>query len=255
MVFSGEATLRKNFFEVFGLPRKLAVDAAELQRQFYALAREHHPDFHQAAPPDERARVEETSALVNAAYRTLRDPIARVDYLVRLEEGRETREGDAARLTAPPALLQEMFEIQEALAEAKTGALDDTTRATLGEQRAALSARLAEEEARLTGPLSARWDAASPADRAAVLAAFKDALATRAYLRTVIDDLSKALGEETEGRGSAGATRTKGGTGGDVGAPRQSTEGVGEATEGRHGSAEATRTKGGTGGHVGAPRQ
>ena len=221
-MFSGEATLRKNFFEVFGLPRKLAVDSAELQRQFYALAREHHPDFHQAAPPEERARVEETSALVNAAYRTLRDPVARVDYLVRLEEGRETREGDTARPTAPPALLQEMFEIQEALAEAKTGALDDATRATLGEQRAALSARLAEEEARLTGPLSARWDGASPADRPAVLGAFKEALATRAYLRTVIDDLSQALGEETEGRhGSAGATRMNGGTGGHVGASRQ----------------------------------
>src|SRR5256885_5769156 len=71
----------------------LAIDGAELQRRFYALAREHHPDFHQAAPPEERARVEATAAIVNAAYRTLRDPIARVDYLVRLEEGRETKEG------------------------------------------------------------------------------------------------------------------------------------------------------------------
>src|SRR5947209_18797116 len=97
----------------------LAIDGTELQRRFYALAREHHPDFHQAAPPEERARVEETSALVNTAYRTLRDPIARVDYLVRLEEGRETREGAADRPKAPPALLQEMFEIQEALADAR----------------------------------------------------------------------------------------------------------------------------------------
>lgn len=197
-MFSEEATLRKNFFEVFGLPRKLAVDPAELQQRFYALAREHHPDFHQAAPPEERARAEETSALVNAAYRTLRDPIARVDYLVRLEEGRETREGDTARPTAPPALLQEMFEIQEVLAEAKTGAIDDATRTTLGERRAALAARVAEEEARLTGPLSARWDGVPPAERPAVLAAFKEALATRAYLKTVIDDLAQALEGEDD---------------------------------------------------------
>jgi molecular chaperone HscB len=198
VVFSGEDALRKNFFEVFGLPRKLAVDPAELQRRFYALAREHHPDFHQSAPAAERARVEETSALVNAAYRTLRDPIARVDYLVRLEEGRETREGDAGRPTAPPALLQEMFEIQEALAEAKSGALDDAARATLVEQRATLRARLADEEARVTGPLSARWDAATPSERPPVLAAFKEGLATRAYLRTVIDDLTQALGEDDD---------------------------------------------------------
>ena len=201
MVFLGRRALRKNFFEVFGLPRKLAVDPVELQRRFYALAREHHPDFHQSAPPDERARIEETSALVNAAYRTLRDPIARVDYLVRLEEGRETREGDPAKPAAPPALLQEMFEIQEALADAKAGDLDDATRETLARQRAGLCARLADEEARLTGPLSSRWDAAAPAERPAALAEFKEALATRAYLRTVIDDLAQALGDEDPTRG------------------------------------------------------
>lgn len=219
----GRCALRKDFFEVFGLPRKLGIDTAELQRRFYGLAREHHPDFHQAAPADERARVEERSALVNAAYRTLRDPIARADYLVRLEEGRETREGDTDRPKAPAALLQEMFEIQEALAEAKAGALDDATRATLDEHREQLRARLADEETRLAGPLGARWDASAPAERPAVLAAVKEALATRAYLRTVINDLAEALGDgDTEGRdGSAGATRTKGGMGGHIEAPHQ----------------------------------
>jgi molecular chaperone HscB len=219
--------LSKDYFEVFGLPRKLAIDPAALQRTFYALAREHHPDFHQAAPAEAQARAETASALVNAAYRTLRDPVARVDYLVRLEEGRTTREGAANKPKAPPALLQEMFEVQEALAEAKTGALDDATRAALVEQREALRARLAAEERRLTGPLSARWDTATPVERPAALAAFKEALATRAYLRTVIDDLAEALEPaETEGRierrdGSAGASRAKGGMGGHVGAPHQ----------------------------------
>lgn len=183
---------------MFGLPRKLAIDLAGLQRTFYALARQHHPDFHQAAPAEERARVEETSALVNAAYRTLRDPIARIDYLVRLEEGRTTREGAADKPKAPPALLQEMFGIQEALAEAKTGTLDDAARATLVEQREGLRSRLAAEDAQLAGPLSARWDTAPPAARAAALAAFKEALATRAYLRTVIEDLGEVL-EPTQG--------------------------------------------------------
>ena len=188
-----------NFFEVFELPRRLAVDGDELQRRFYALARRTHPDFHQTAPPAERAAVEERAALVNAAYRTLRDPIARADYLVRLEEGRSTKEGSEARPKAPPALLAEMFEIQEALAEAKAGPLDDGARATLLEQRDRLLARYGAEEARLRGPLAERWDAASEAERPAALAALKDALATRAYLRTVIADLSEALGEEASG--------------------------------------------------------
>jgi molecular chaperone HscB len=182
-----------DFFTVFGLPRRLAVDGAALQRRFYELSRRWHPDFHQAAPPAEQARALEESARVNAAYRALRDPIARVEYLVRLEEGRDTTEGVAVKPKAPPALLAEMFEIQEALEEARRGRLDEAARATLAEQRDALVARQAAGEGRLSGPLSQAWDAAAPADRPAALAALKEALATRAYLRTVIDDLGAVL--------------------------------------------------------------
>jgi len=185
-----------DFFQVFGLDRRLAVDTTALQRRFYELSRQWHPDFHQARPPAEQARALEESARVNAAYRALRDPLARVEYLIRLEEGRETREGAAVKPKAPPDLLAEMFEIQESLEEARSGTLDDTTRATLTGQRDALRMRMTEAERRVTGPLSQAWDAAAPGERAAALSALKDALATRAYLRTVIDDLSAALGEE-----------------------------------------------------------
>src|SRR5436305_1160463 len=49
-------------FEVFGLPRRLAIDTVELQRKFYELSRLHHPDFHQAASPEEQARTLEGKA-------------------------------------------------------------------------------------------------------------------------------------------------------------------------------------------------
>ena len=187
-----------DFFQVFGLQRRLAVDTAALQRRFYELSRQWHPDFHQAQPPAEQARALEESARVNAAYRALRDPIARVEYLIRLEEGRETREGAAVKPKAPPDLLAEMFEIQESLEEARSGVLDEATRATLTEQRDGLRSRMTDAERRLTGPLSQAWDGAAPADRSSALTALKEALATRAYLRTVIDDLSAALGEGSE---------------------------------------------------------
>ena len=190
-----------NYFEVFGLERTLAIDAADLQRRFYELSREHHPDFHQRASVDEQARTLETSARVNAAYRALRDPIARVEYLVRLEEGRD----DVVKPKAPPELLEEMFEIQEALQEARSGGLDDTTRATLVAQRERLVARREAEDAKITGELSGAWDAAAAGDRAKCLAAFKEALATRAYLRTVIDDLGETLG--SAGDGALGSAR------------------------------------------------
>ena len=69
---------------------------------------------------------------------------------------------------------------------------------TLTEQRDGLRSRMTDAERRLTGPLSQAWDGAAPADRSSALTALKEALATRAYLRTVIDDLSAALGEGSE---------------------------------------------------------
>src|SRR2546425_1662232 len=140
-------------FEVFGLPRRLAVDTAELQRKFCELSRRYRPDFHQAAPPEEQVRALEASAGLNAAYRTLREPITRIEYLVRLEEGRDTKEGATVKPKAPPELLEEMFEIQEALAEAKAGGLDEAGRAALVVQRGRPGARVGDREDQLVGPL------------------------------------------------------------------------------------------------------
>jgi hypothetical protein len=73
--------------------------------------------------------------------------------------------------------------------------VDDATRASLAAQREALRTRMAETEVRIVGPLSQAWDTAGAEQRSAALAALKEALATRAYLRTVIDDLGAALGQ------------------------------------------------------------
>src|SRR2546427_7371754 len=146
-------------FEVFGLPRRLAVDTAELQRKFYELSRRYHPDFHQAAPPEEQVRALEASAGLNAAYRTLRDPIARIEYLVRLEEGRDTKEGATVKPKAPPELLEEMFEIQEALAEAKAGGPDEAGPPALRRPRDRLMARVGGEESPVGGASQQHWDA------------------------------------------------------------------------------------------------
>ena len=190
-------------FEVFGLPRRLGIDAAELQRKFYELSRCGHPDFHQGAAPARQAEILEASARLNAAYRALRDPIGRIEYLVRLDEGRDTREGATVKPKAPPELLEEMFEIQESLQEAQSssqpGGMEAGARATLAAHRERLLARHQEEEHRLLGPLSEAWDSGGAAERAEVITAFKEALAARAYLRTVIDDIDEALGEVREG--------------------------------------------------------
>ncbi len=188
-----------DYFAVFGLPRKLQVDLDALQRRFYELSRQHHPDFHQMAGEDEQAVALERSALINRAYRALRDPLARVEYLIALEEGRETKEGAPVKPKVPTDLLEEMLEIQEALAEAKASGVGAEASAQLGRERQRLMTRQASEEAAIVERF-VEWDRAIDAggDRAPLLGWFKQALATRAYLRTVIDDLSEALGEDQD---------------------------------------------------------
>ncbi len=188
-----------DYFAVFGLPRKLRVDPEELRSRFYALSRAHHPDFHQGAGEAEQATALSASALVNRAYRALRDPLGRVEYLVALEEGRETREGAAERPRAPVDLLEEMLEVQEALEEARAAGLDGASRRRLHEERDRLAARQAQEEEAIVGR-AADWDAAVDRneDRRGLVEWFKQRLAARAYLRTVIEDLSAAIGEGEE---------------------------------------------------------
>ncbi|MBI2527710.1 MAG: Fe-S protein assembly co-chaperone HscB [Candidatus Rokubacteria bacterium] len=186
-----------DYFAVFGLPRKLRLDPEELRRRFYELSRVHHPDFHQGASEEAQARALSASALVNRAYRALRDPLGRVEYLVALEEGRE---GDEARPRAPMDLLEEMLEVQEALQEARAAGLDEASRQRLDAERQRLIARRASEEEAIAARAPA-WDAAvdGQGDRRGLLDWFKQRLAARAYLGTVIEDLSDALGEEEEG--------------------------------------------------------
>ena len=188
-----------DYFMVFGLPRKLGVDGEALQRRFYELSRQHHPDFHQGAGAERQAEALGRSALVNRAYRALREPLARVEYLIALEEGREIREGATDKPKAPRELLEEMLEVQEALEEAKTEGLGGEAGTRLREERRRLEERHAAEAAAVVAR-AAEWDRLvdEGGDRRPLLEWFKQRLATRAYLRTVIDDLSNALGERED---------------------------------------------------------
>ncbi|HXJ82578.1 MAG TPA: Fe-S protein assembly co-chaperone HscB [Candidatus Methylomirabilis sp.] len=183
-----------DYFEVFDLPRNLQVDLEALQRTFYALSRRYHPDFHPTAAASEQMLVLERSALLNRAYRALREPLSRLAHLISLEQGRE--EGPV-KPKAPMDLLEEMLEVQEALEEAKGSGLDGQATQRLQEERQALMDRQAAGDAAIVDRF-AEWDRARDAghDTRPLLAWFEQALATRAYLRTVIDDLSDALGEE-----------------------------------------------------------
>ena len=73
-----------DYFTFFGLPRKLSLDVAALERDFYVLSRKLHPDVVAQGSRMEQEWSLEQSSLLNDAYRTLKDPVRRTEYLLRI---------------------------------------------------------------------------------------------------------------------------------------------------------------------------
>jgi molecular chaperone HscB len=103
-----------DYFGFFDLPRNLAIDLKDLETRFYRLSRKYHPDVHARKSPRERQQAEESTALLNDAYRVLREPIARTGYLLKLE-GFDI--GEQTTKDVPPELLEEIFELNMELEE------------------------------------------------------------------------------------------------------------------------------------------
>jgi molecular chaperone HscB len=104
-----------DYFEVFGLPRLLGIDTAALEKTFHELSRKYHPDYFTTASAAEKTQAVRMTALLNDAYRTLRHPIRRVEYLLSLYG----LKGDGSKV--PQTLLMEVFEINEHMEEVKAG--------------------------------------------------------------------------------------------------------------------------------------
>jgi molecular chaperone HscB len=117
-------------FQVLGVERRFALDLAALERRYKDLTRILHPDrFARADPRARRASLARTVQL-NDAWRTLKDPVRRAEYLLQLaglevggEDGTTRRGPDGARqrVPVPQALLLEVMELREGLAEARGG--------------------------------------------------------------------------------------------------------------------------------------
>ena len=129
-----------DYFEVFGLPRLLGIDAAALEKAFHELSRKYHPDYFTTASPAEKTQAVRMTALLNDAYRTLRHPIRRVEYLLSVYGFK----ADGSKV--PQSLLMEVFEINEQLEELKAGrapiAERDSLRAQIREKRERFDALL-----------------------------------------------------------------------------------------------------------------
>lgn len=111
-------TLSRDYYKFFGLDRKLTLDNEDLQKRFYDLSRQWHPDRFSRKSPQEQAQALEATSILNDGYRTLRDPVKRAEYLLK-EEGFPI--GEQRSRDVPPELLEEVFELNMTLEELKSG--------------------------------------------------------------------------------------------------------------------------------------
>src|SRR5713101_9099224 len=103
-----------DYFAIFGLPRKLWIEMSALEQKFLQLSWKLHPDNFVNASAEEREISLKRSSELNDAYRTLKDPVGRVEYLLAIEGAR--KEGETKQ-QVPPELLEEVFELNESLDE------------------------------------------------------------------------------------------------------------------------------------------
>jgi molecular chaperone HscB len=204
-----------DYFTFFGFPQKLNLDTAALEKEFYALSRRLHPDLFAQANPEERAFSLEQSSMLNDAYRTLKDPIKRTEYLLRLEgvelEEQSKQATEKARATGmlkkqvvPSDLLEEVFELnmhlEELSAQKKIGEDDPALLEEIGNAKLSLE----EKYAALFNELKVEWnkwdksvdDATTDGaedNRRKILDKMLDVLNRRNYVRNLVRDVNEAL--------------------------------------------------------------
>ncbi len=187
-----------DYFVFFALPQKLQIDESSLEQRFHQLSWKLHPDNFVRASEYERNLALERSSELNDAYRTLRDPISRVEYLL-LRAG--VRKEGTTKQQAPPELLEEVFELNESLdelREAKSDGADLTElRARLTEAQANFQEKLAEVDAELN-VVFAEWDRLPPgpegdAARKSAMAKLNELLNRRSYIRNLVRNVGVEL--------------------------------------------------------------
>jgi molecular chaperone HscB len=190
-----------DFFAFFGLPQKLTIDLAHLEQRFHSLSWKLHPDNFVRASEDERQLSLDRSSQLNDAYRTLRDPVGRVEYLLGLAGMR--KEGQKKQ-QAPPELLEEVFELNESLDELRGARASGGDASQMAGLRAKLEAAQHKFESSLAdvdqelARVSSEWDRAfdSGADDAAkkkLMEKMNEVLNRRSYIRNLVNGVRQEL--------------------------------------------------------------
>jgi molecular chaperone HscB len=176
-----------DYYEFFDLPRRLALDPEELKNRFYTLSRLLHPDRYTRRSEQEQRFSLEASSILNDAYRVLKDPIQRAEYVLR-QEGFPV--GDQRNRDVPPELLEEVFELNMALDELRGGDLDVLPQ--LEQMRRKFLDMLSAIDRNLEA-LFRRHDDAQGDERRQVLAEIRSTLNRRRYISNLVQEVDKQL--------------------------------------------------------------
>jgi molecular chaperone HscB len=206
-----------DYFTFFGLPFKLHLDTAQLERDFYALSRKLHPDINARANSSEQEWSLEKTSQLNDAYRTLKDPISRTEYLLRLQgvqlEEQSKAATDAARKTGaakkqvvPPDLLEEVFELNMQLEEARMNKKTGDDDPALSNDVRSARQHLLDKQNTMLNELKASWnqwdalvdraaagETVAEADRAAVRDSMLAIFNRRNYIRNLLREIDEVL--------------------------------------------------------------
>ena len=190
-----------NYFSVFGLEPRLNLDLGMLEHQFHKLSRKLHPDRFARAEENEKQWSLADTALLNDAYRTLREPIHRTEYLLKLH-GAEIGEEHAGKGRIDPSrvpadLQEEVFDLNMQLEEMRMAK-------KMGETDAELERSLEDAKKKFDGlmddvdqDLRAQWTVWDESDDAARSLAQKTMVALldrRRYLNNLVRDVTETLG-------------------------------------------------------------
>jgi len=179
--------LPSDYFAVFGLERRLQIDEASLQRKFYQLSREYHPDHFANAPAEAQAYALDMTALLNDAYRVLKDPVKRSEYLLKCE-GFDI--GEQRSSNVPPELLEEVFELNMMLEELREG--DESTRPQLEAEEK----RFAHMLERVDCDLRHEFTVYDAEPDPTVLTMIRSILNRRRYIQNLVREVDRALAGE-----------------------------------------------------------
>jgi len=176
----------RDYYALLGLERRLRLSPDELQRRFYELSRQLHPDRFTRRPEVERQHSLEASSMLNDAYRTLKDPVKRAQYVLS-QEGFDI--GEQRSKDVPPELLEEVFELNMALEEMRGG--DESARPQLEEARKNFLQMLGETDQQLAA-LFNQYDGAAGAQHE-TLGEIRGVLNRRKYIQNLVNEVEQTL--------------------------------------------------------------